>query len=120
MFTKQFIPILALFATLTMACNLYVEGDASTTYLCKDQVCDKQNITDGTQCQSGCCWEGMCNADGKCAEEQLTWAVIAIVVIGVVGAIIFGIFYCVYLRGMLAERQKKNEANKNKAAGHTE
>ena len=47
---KFFGPLLALFVTLTAACNLYEEGVATTTYLCKEQVCDKQDITDGTQC----------------------------------------------------------------------
>merc|ERR1712013_424725 len=90
--------VIALLGTLTSACNLYVENQPEITYLCKDQICDKQTITDGTQCQSGCCWEGKCNADGKCAEKQLTWAVIAIVVIGVLGGLIFAALWFFYLR----------------------
>ena len=114
-------PVVVLLATLTFACNLYEEGKPEITYLCKDQICDKQTITDGTQCQSGCCWEGKCNNDGKCAEQQLTWAIIAIAVIGVVGTLIFLAVYCFYLKGMLAARQKMNEERKAKeGTNHTD
>ena len=36
MMMKFLIPLLALFATLTIACNLYEEGNAAITYLCKE------------------------------------------------------------------------------------
>ena len=104
--------LIALLATMTAACNLYEEGKPEITYLCKDQICDKQTITNGNQCQSGCCWEGKCNADGKCAEQQLTWAVIAIAVIGVVGALIFTAVWWFYLRHVTAKREKMLAAKK--------
>ena len=104
---KMFIPaLIALLATLTSACNKYIEGDKTLSYLCKDEKCDGLDITDGMQCQSGCCWEGKCNADGKCAQEQLTWAVIAIVIIAVAGALIFTAVWYFYLRGLTANREK--------------
>ena len=66
---KTFLLSFAFLASVCVACNLYMPNQPEITYLCKDQKCDEQTITDGTQCQSGCCWEGKCNAEGKCAEQ---------------------------------------------------
>ena len=110
MMKLNMIVAIALLATITSACNLYMEGQPEITYLCKDQICDKQTIQDGNQCQSGCCWEGKCNADGKCAEQQLTWAVIAIVVIALVGMLAFFVLWFFYLRHVTAARAKMLEA----------
>ena len=99
-----------------LACNMYIEGQPEISYLCKDQKCDAQNIKDGMQCQSGCCWEGLCNADGKCAEQQLTYAVIAIAVISVIGAAIFFVVWYFYLRHLTKRREEAQAAQKAKMA----
>ena len=74
-----------LIATVS-ACN------TSGNYLCADVAC-----TVSISCQSGCCWNGICNINDSCSARQLEISVIVLSTLGAVSFILYillHVFYC--------------------------
>ena len=91
---KNNVPLLTiislLLAVVSQACNLYdssISGD-SQSFLCANEVC---TISGGKsqQCQSGCCHDDKCNADGACVRFQFIMSIVAIVIIFSIGLAVY-------------------------------
>lgn len=103
--TASIIPVLA------HACFNYGADpvyNPDNTYLCADQSCSNNYM-----CQSGCCYESLCNDKGKCGEQQFVKSVIIALIIVVLSVgIYFGLhfFYC---KKMSEKRRIENEVHRD-------
>ena len=98
--------LLAFLATLSTACNLV--GGPYKTYLCAGEVC----TTEGGQtqeCQSGCCVDGKCNADGHCAAMNFYYSLGAMVGVFLIGTVFYFIFWYFMCRHWVVKDSKKTD-----------
>ena len=86
-----FTSTIALVASLGQACNLYDAAYPDMTYLCAGETCTIEGDS-SLECQSGCCKDGVCNADGACAKKQAWLSIVAIVAIFIVGVAVFFVY----------------------------
>ena len=80
--------ILLTFNSVVRACNIYDAATLDQTYLCGGQTCNDDGIK-SVQCQSGCCFDGKCNDDNKCASRQLYFSLLSMVVVFLVGLVVY-------------------------------
>ena len=90
------IPLMALLLTICQGCNLYNASSDVNTFLCEGEVCHTSNF-EGLDCQSGCCWNGVCTV-GKCSKFELIYASVAIVVISIILAAGFFTSYFLFIK----------------------
>ena len=105
----------ALMATLAQACNICdtssgQECPGELTYLCAEQTCDIEGDS-SLQCQSGCCSDGKCNADGACALRQAWISIVVIVAVFIVGVLFFFLYQKMFCKAQLAKRAAQLEAS---------
>ena len=91
------------------ACNLYDPDNKALTYLCAGETCSEEGAL-SLQCQSGCCHDGKCNADGECAKHQFLVAIGGIVGIFVAGAAMFvGIWWFTCRKQKIARENQQGD-----------
>ena len=98
---------------LVNSCNNYTDTITDNTFLCNLQACSNNVISyNGSPCQCGCCFDGLCDATA-CDAKQLEYATFAILIASVVLTVIFGtLYFILYAKKSKAGQAKKNDDNR--------